>query len=90
MMCNLINQTKVAGQNRNIRDDLCEYMLGYINLRYVVARACPAKSQCSSGERSRRIESLRGHMSESARQACTERSRSVEGLFESLLAESFG
>ena len=43
MMCNLINQTKVAGQNRNIRDDLCEYMLGYINLQYVVARAYPER-----------------------------------------------
>jgi hypothetical protein len=43
-----------------------------------------------------RVESLRGRMSEAGRQACTakspqgERSRSVEGLFESLLSQSFG
>jgi hypothetical protein len=34
-----------------------------------------------------RVESLRGRMGESARQACAERSRSMEGLFESLLSE---
>ncbi len=39
--------------------------------------------------RSGLVESLRGRMGESTRQACTERSRSVEGLFESLLAQSF-
>jgi hypothetical protein len=37
-----------------------------------------------------RVESLRGRMGESTRQACTERSRSVNELFESLLSESFG
>jgi hypothetical protein len=36
-----------------------------------------------------RVESLRGRTGESERQVCTERSRSVEGLFESLLAQSF-
>lgn len=40
----------------------------------VVTRACP--------ERIRRVESLRGRMSETERQ--------VEGWFESLLSESFG
>jgi hypothetical protein len=40
-------------------------------------------------EPGRDIESLRGRMSEAGRQACTERSRSVNGLFESLLQEAF-
>jgi len=37
----------------------------------------------------RRVEGLQGRMSEVGRQACPERSRSVEGLFESLLSQSF-
>ena len=41
-------------------------------------------------EPSRDIESLRGWMGESARQALGRVHRDVEGLFESLLSESFG
>ena len=37
-----------------------------------------------------RVESLRGMMSESERQALCRACRDIEGLFESLLSESFG
>jgi hypothetical protein len=37
----------------------------------------------------RRVEGLRGRMAETERQACPERSRRVEGLFEGLLSEAF-
>ncbi len=37
-----------------------------------------------------RVESLRGRMGESLRGRMGESTRQVEGLFESLLAESFG
>ncbi len=37
-----------------------------------------------------RVESLRGRMGESTRQASGRACRDLEGLFESLLAESFG
>ncbi|GEM_PF-3818615 len=40
-------------------------------------------------ELSRDIESLRGRMGESTRQALGRACRDLEGLFESLLAESF-
>jgi len=57
-----------------------EYLLSA--LAGVVARAVV--------EPGRDIESLRGRMSESERQALGRACRDLEGLFESLLSESFG
>jgi hypothetical protein len=82
--CNLIDQMKIAEQNQDLRQgDLYEYMLGHMQFAGRGGQLCMLLSlQEELAGVVARVESLRGRMGESARQ--------VEGLFESLLAESFG
>jgi hypothetical protein len=68
---------------------LVSFCLFYLHWRYSVSQSCKLCCTALAGagarvvvEPSRDIESLRGRMAESTRQ--------VEGLFESLLSESFG
>jgi hypothetical protein len=82
--CNLIDQMKIAEQNQDLRQgDLYEYMLGHMQFAGRGGQLCMLLSlQEELAGVVARVESLRGRMGESARQ--------VEGLFESLLSESFG
>ena len=79
--CNLISQMKIAEQNQDVQGDPYEYMLGYMQFAGRGGQFRTPWQEEFAGVVAQ-VESLRGRMGEAERQ--------VEGLFESLLAQSFG